>query len=73
MVKYHQLAIKESTSDQACMVSKMFLAVVVEPLFVQDTGNHQAPRLGFDHTTGDIKTISQSHHDVVKENPLKSN
>jgi hypothetical protein len=73
MVKYPQLAIRESVVDHACIVKRIFLAVVVDQLFVDDTGNHQDPREGFVHETGGINIPSHVHHEVSIINPLKFN
>ena len=71
MVKYHQLAIKESVSDHICTVNKIVLVVVVDQLLVEDAGNHQLPKEGSEDITGGIKNPSHVHQEVVIMNQLK--
>lgn len=71
IVKYHQVATKESKVDPACIVNKTDLAVVVVQLLVEGTGNPHVLREGLEAVAGGVKIPSQVHPVASMENQLK--
>jgi hypothetical protein len=72
-VKYHPEDSKDAEEDHACIVIKIVLVVVVDPLLSEALGIQPLPRVGSLASVGAYKRPSRSPSTTSIVNPLVEN